>query len=94
MTEDTDLSADDLKEVVKRFKAVYKKEGKAFPEDPYEQLRYGINAVFESWESERAILYRKVQKMTDLAGTAVNVQVTLSTRQNFMCMRESKNCVE
>ena len=72
---DTELSAKDLKELVKRFKAAVKKQtGKDFPEDPWEQLWGSIMAVFDSWMNERAILYRKLNKIPDEWGTAVNVQ--------------------
>ncbi len=73
---DTDLTADDLKEVITRFeKAVEKAKGKKFPQDPHEQLHMSIEAVFRSWNNDRAILYRKLNDLKNLAGTAVNVQV-------------------
>lgn len=72
--QDTDLSAEDLKVLVGRYKEVYRSKGKVFPEDPYEQLRYSIYAVFDSWQSERAKVYRAVGGITGLKGTAVNVQ--------------------
>ena len=73
--EDTDLSADDLKELVSRYKAVYRKcVGKMFPQDPLKQLELSINAVFGSWDSARAIKYRQLNSITGLMGTAVNVQ--------------------
>jgi len=72
---DTDLSADDLKELVKRYKAVYKKAvGKLFPQEPFKQLELSINAVFKSWNAGRAIKYRELNNITGLKGTAVNVQ--------------------
>lgn len=72
---DTDLSADDLKEMVKRFKAAVKKQtGHDFPVDPWEQLWGSVMAVFDSWMNDRAILYRKLEKIPDEWGTAVNVQ--------------------
>lgn len=72
---DTELSAGDLKELVVRFKEAIKKQtGKDFPEDPWEQLWGAIMAVFDSWMNERAILYRKLNKIPDEWGTAVNVQ--------------------
>ena len=58
------------------YKGVYKAHGKIFPEDPLEQLRLAICAVFDSWQSDRAIKYMDVQQITGLLGTAVNVQVT------------------
>ncbi|HEY1190755.1 MAG TPA: pyruvate, phosphate dikinase, partial [Gemmata sp.] len=72
---DTDLSADDLKELVKRYKAVYKKDvGEDFPQDPKKQLMLAINAVFNSWNGHKAIEYRRIERITGLKGTAVNVQ--------------------
>ena len=72
---DTDLSADDLKELVARYKAVYKKAvGKLFPQDPRKQLDASINAVFGSWNAPRAIKYRQINEIAGLLGTAVNVQ--------------------
>ncbi len=72
---DTELTTDDLKELVKRFKkAVKEKTGKDFPDDPWEQLWGSIMAVFGSWMTERAIYYRKLNDIPDEWGTAVNVQ--------------------
>jgi pyruvate,orthophosphate dikinase len=72
---DTDLTTDCLKEVIKKYKAVVKKEtGKAFPEDPKAQLIAGINAVFASWNNPRANKYREINDIRGLLGTAVNVQ--------------------
>ena len=72
---DTDLSADDLKEMVILFKAAVKKQtGHDFPDNPWEQLWGAIMAVFDSWMNERAILYRKLNKIPDEWGTAVSVQ--------------------
>ncbi|OWK41880.1 pyruvate, phosphate dikinase [Fimbriiglobus ruber] len=72
---DTELSVDDLKELVKRYKAVYKKHvGEDFPQDPRKQLMLAINAVFNSWNGKKAIEYRRIERITGLAGTAVNVQ--------------------
>ena len=72
---DTDLSVDDLKELVKRFKAAVKKQtGHDFPVDPWEQLWGSVMSVFDSWMNDRAILYRKMEKIPDEWGTAVNVQ--------------------
>jgi len=72
---DTDLDADDLKLVVERYLAVYKKTtGEDFPQDPKKQLWAAIDAVFGSWNNERAIKYREINKIADLIGTAVNVQ--------------------
>ncbi len=72
---DTDLSAEDLKEVVKRFKALVKdKTGKDFPMDAREQLRMSRDAVFQSWDNPRAIEYRRIYHISHDLGTAVNVQ--------------------
>src|SRR6201999_1627684 len=72
---DTELTVDDLKELVKRYKAVYKKHvGDDFPQDPKKQLMLSINAVFNSWNGNKAIEYRRIEKITGLKGTAVNVQ--------------------
>ncbi len=72
---DTDLTADDLKELVKRYKAVYKKDvGEDFPQDPKKQLMLAINAVFNSWMGNKAVEYRRIERITGLKGTAVNVQ--------------------
>ena len=71
---DTDLTAEDLKELVRRFKEVVRREtGRDFPDDPYEQLRLAIEAVFNSWNSPRAIAYRNAQNIPHDLGTAVNV---------------------
>ena len=72
---DTELTTDDLKELVVRFKAAVKKvTGQDFPTDPWEQLWGAICAVFSSWMNERAILYRKLNNIPADWGTAVNVQ--------------------
>ena len=64
---DTDLTADDLKEVITRFKAIYKdKMGEDFPQDPKIQLMEAVKAVFRSWDNERAIVYRR---MNDIPAT-------------------------
>jgi len=74
-TLDTDLSADDLKELVSRFKAAIEKHaGRPFPQDPMEQLWGAIEAVFRSWNNPRAIKYRQINDIKGLRGTAVNVQ--------------------
>ncbi|MFW2491403.1 pyruvate, phosphate dikinase [Clostridium chromiireducens] len=72
---DTDLTADDLKELVDEFKALYKKEkGEEFPSDPKVQLIESITAVFRSWDNPRAIVYRRLNDIPGEWGTAVNVQ--------------------
>jgi len=74
VTADTDLNANDLKELVEEFRRIVKEEtGREFPQDPREQLRYAIRAVFNSWNGDRARLYRKQEKISDDLGTAVNV---------------------
>jgi pyruvate,orthophosphate dikinase len=71
---DTELSADNLKELCAQFKAFYKNLKKQdFPQDPMEQLWGAIDAVFNSWEADKSVTYRRVEKITDLKGTAVNV---------------------
>ena len=73
--EDTDLTAEQLKELVDIYKKVYQTHvKKPFPQDPMEQLNLSIQAVFGSWNSERAEKYRQINKVTGLLGTAVNVQ--------------------
>ncbi len=75
ITLDTEFDVDDLKELVKRFKAAVKERtGHDFPDDPWDQLWGAIIAVFDSWNNERAILYRRLNKIPDDWGTAVNVQ--------------------
>jgi len=72
---DTELSADDWKEVVKQYKRAVERElGKPFPADPKEQLWGAIGAVFSSWMNDRAIFYRKHNNIPESWGTAVNVQ--------------------
>jgi pyruvate, orthophosphate dikinase len=72
---DNQLTADDLKELIKRYKAVIKRRtGQSFPQDAYEQLWGSVGAVFNSWQNERAILYRQKYNIPAEWGTAVNVQ--------------------
>ncbi|MCI5622808.1 pyruvate, phosphate dikinase [Anaerostipes sp.] len=72
---DTDLDADDLKEVIARYKKIYKKAlGEDFPQDPKDQLFEAIKAVFRSWDNPRAIYYRRMNDIPGDWGTAVNVQ--------------------
>ncbi len=72
---DTDISVDELKNLVKDFKStIIKVLGKPFPEDPYEQLWGSIGAVFSSWSGKRAVEYRRIEKIPEEWGTAVNVQ--------------------
>ncbi len=72
---DSELSAEDLKEVATEYKKLYKElKGSDFPQDPMEQLEAAIEAVFRSWNNDRAILYRRMNEISDSLGTAVNVQ--------------------
>ena len=72
---DVDLDTDDLKQIIAGYKAMYKEEiGSDFPQEPKEQLMEAIKAVFRSWNTERAILYRQLNEIPDDIGTAVNVQ--------------------
>lgn len=72
---DTDLTADDLKEVVEKYKVIYKEEmNEDFPQEPMKQLEYAVGAVFESWNNPRARIYRKLNNIPDDLGTAVNIQ--------------------
>lgn len=72
---DTELTAEDLKEVTRRFKEIYKeKMGEEFPQEPRVQLMEAVKAVFRSWDNERAIVYRRMNDIPGDWGTAVNVQ--------------------
>jgi pyruvate,orthophosphate dikinase len=72
---DTELDTEGLKEVVQRYKDVYKHHvGEDFPQDPYVQVQHSIEAVFKSWMGDRAIRYREINDIRGLRGTAVNVQ--------------------
>jgi pyruvate,orthophosphate dikinase len=74
--QDTDLTADELMQIAETFKTIIKEDtGIDFPEDPYEQLRMAITAVFNSWMGRRAVDYRRVYKIPDTLGTGVNVQM-------------------
>ena len=73
--QDTDLSVRDLKALIKEYKQLIKKTaGPDFPEDPMAQLRMAIEAVFDSWNADRAVEYRKIHNIPNEWGTAVNVQ--------------------
>jgi pyruvate,orthophosphate dikinase len=73
---DPELSPDQLRELVADFKRVYREHtGEEFPEDPEAQLRAAIEAVFASWNTDRAVAYRRMEKIPDDLGTAVNVQM-------------------
>ncbi|MBX0326138.1 pyruvate, phosphate dikinase, partial [Oscillochloris sp. ZM17-4] len=72
---DTDLSTEELLEIAEKFKAIVKEDaGVEFPEDPLDQLREAIAAVFRSWNGRRAVDYRRINKISDSLGTGVNVQ--------------------
>ncbi len=72
---DTEITAEEWKALCAEFKAIVKaKLGKDFPQDPWEQLLGGVRAVFNSWDTERAIIYRRMNRIPDEWGTAVNVQ--------------------
>ncbi|MCX6358975.1 MAG: pyruvate, phosphate dikinase [Armatimonadetes bacterium] len=75
VTQDTEVGAADLKELCEQFKAhTLERAGKPFPQDVVAQLQLAVEAVFRSWNNDRAILYRKKEKISDSIGTAVNVQ--------------------
>ncbi len=75
VTEDTDVDAAGLRELCDLYKAVYKKHvGKPFPQDPIKQLEASIEAVFKSWNGDKAVSYRRIENIVGLNGTAVNVQ--------------------
>ena len=72
---DTDVPAEGLRELCERYKDVYRKRvGEDFPQNPFKQLELAIEAVFKSWMSDKAISYRRIEGVTGLNGTAVNVQ--------------------
>ncbi len=75
VSDDTELDVDALRELTDTFKGIYKEEtGDEFPQDPQEQLRLSIRAVFDSWLGDRAVAYRRQNRIPDDWGTAVNVQ--------------------
>ena len=75
VTDDVELSEDDLRALVAEFKAIYSEEtGEEFPQDPADQLRQAIRAVFDSWLGKRAATYRRINHIPDDWGTACNVQ--------------------
>jgi len=82
---DTQLSADDLKTLVKSFKQIVRTNGKEFPEDPTEQLWGAIGAVFGSWMNPRANTYRKLNDIPESWGTAVNVQAMVFGNMGDRC---------
>ena len=71
---DTDVSAENWRTLCGEFKDFFKQQtGHDFPQNPWDQLRESINAVFRSWNADKAVTYRRVEKITDLKGTAVNI---------------------
>ena len=74
-TEDTDLGVDDLRELVASYKKLIEDHaGRPFPQDPREQMDLAVHAVFDSWNTERAVLYRRQEQIPEDLGTAVNIQ--------------------
>lgn len=71
---DVQLTAEDLKSLISQYKQVYIDQGKYLPQDPWVQLRMGVEAVFKSWNIPRAVKYREINKISGLKGTAVNIQ--------------------
>lgn len=87
---DTELSADDLKQMVGQFKALIRSRlGREFPNDPWEQLWGAVMAVFASWNNDRAKLYRQMNDIPDAWGTAVNVQSMVSATSATTAERAS-----
>lgn len=79
---DVELTAADLKELVARYKKVYAANNLSLPDDPWQQLYMGIDAVFRSWNIPRAQKYREINKITGLKGTAVNIQTMVYGNYN------------
>ncbi|OVE77098.1 hypothetical protein BVX98_03555, partial [bacterium F11] len=72
---DTDLDTNDLKQVVTKFKMIFLEgTGQSFPQDPWVQLKAARDAVFRSWGNERAVTYRRMERIPDDLGTGVNIQ--------------------
>jgi len=96
---DNDLEVKHLEEIVEQYKKIYADFGKDFPTDPYDQLLAAIIAVFNSWNSERAVKYRDAEGITGLLGTAVNVQAMVfgnmgSTSGTGVCFTRNPNTGE
>ncbi len=84
--EDSELTADELKELIRRYKALIKERtNSTFPEDPYKQLWGAVGAVFRSWQNERAIVYRQKYNIPSEWGTAVNVQAMVFGNMGDNC---------
>ena len=89
---DTELDAEDLKDLVSRYKKLVEKEtGRTFPKDPREQLRTTIDAVFESWNTDRAITYKNLNNIPYDLGAGVNVQVMVSGNMGKYPMEAPEN---
>jgi len=71
---DTDLNSENLRDIITAQKQIIVGEQQAIPDDPYEQLRVAIAAVFNSWKGRRAVDYRRINRISDSLGTAVNIQ--------------------
>ncbi len=86
VSDDLDVSADSLKELCETYKAhIQAQAGRAFPQDPMQQLQDAVEAVFKSWNNDRAILYRRREKIADDLGTAVNIQSMVFGNQGEDC---------
>ena len=84
--DDSGMSATELQQLADRFKAIYRREtGYMFPADPYQQLKLAINAVFDSWDSSRAVTYRRINNITGIFGTAVNIQAMVYGNMGKHC---------
>ncbi len=82
---DVEMGVEDLQDVVERYKNVFKRAGQVLPQDPMEQLKMAIDAVFKSWNTPRAVKYREINRITALKGTAVNVQSMVYGNRNDNC---------
>jgi pyruvate,orthophosphate dikinase len=82
---DVELTADDLRELVARLKQIYEAAGRSFPQDAHEQLVRAVRAVFESWNSPRARVYRQTYEIPDDLGTAVNVMQMVFGNKGESC---------
>ncbi|OGG95513.1 MAG: pyruvate, phosphate dikinase [Candidatus Lambdaproteobacteria bacterium RIFOXYD2_FULL_50_16] len=86
ITEDTDLTAQDLEQLCRTYLEIYEQHtAKTFPHDPWEQLIAAIEAVFRSWDSDRAVKYRRINHVFGLLGTAVNVQSMVYGNKGQTC---------
>jgi len=86
VTEDLEVPAESLKALCESYKAhVVKQTGKEFPQNPFEQLEAAITAVFRSWNNDRAIIYRRKEKIDDAIGTAVNIQAMVFGNRGDDC---------